>query len=75
MEPQRGPGSTFGGRKPKMDARDAQKCAPRVPKWVTKGSKNALKRCLKTSCFLDPFFESFWTAFEVKMEAKWRDFW
>ena len=58
-----------GGKKTDFDA---QKCAPRVPKWVTKGSKNALKRCLKTSCFLDPFFESFWPAFEVKMEAKWR---
>ena len=81
MEPRRVPREHFwmpeaqdgrqGGKKTDFDA---QKCAPRVPKWVTKGSKNALKRCLKTSCFLDPFFESFWPAFEVKMRQNGESF-
>ena len=36
-------------------------------KWVLKCSKTVLENEL----FLDHIFESFWTAFDVKMEPKW----
>ena len=46
MEPQRGPGSTFGGRKPKMDARVAKRqilMLKSVPQGCQNGSQRGLK--------------------------------
>ena len=37
-------------------------------KWVEKCSKTVLEN----EFFLDHFSESFWAAFDVKMESKWR---
>ena len=47
MEPQRGPGSTFGGWKAKMDARGA-KIPILVLKSVPQGCQNGSQRGLKT---------------------------